>query len=829
MADNDSFDDRDSFGEQSPTSDPWSNPEDAGEFGAEATGGVLDDGAFDGLFNEATPNVSGDTSGESGIPSISGFSDERTDALIVDATGDRTADASAGAGSTSDQSVDREDVLEFLMGRDDDTENPHQSPSVTGDTDVAAAGATDDPWLFPESTNTDFSPPVESPSPDGWSDLGDRSDASEGVLSESGSFAPKDESSVSDPGGHQPASDAVDDSSFAASALDTDSFIGSFSDHTAEQEGSDVFGFSSVAPDADALGAAVMTAVASAGGLAESPPAASAGTVVRPTQSKKKSGGGSLLPAVLGGVLSIPIVIGILWALGKLPNFSRSGGRSGASQSRRLAEGAPSIQTRSLDSLGPTGVQAPRPPSSLDSTEAGQTGEPPLAGLPQDESAADPSEKSSDVSPGGVPSETSLADSQPVTEPVGAGSVDPDDPAMAKNPGNEDDADSVGSPTVPPVTVGLDPAMVAAASIQSDADPVSDDQHPAADSSDSDPFGEPSPMPTMSTSAIAPSMPAIEEPEPLDTLAFDEAAAGAQQALDDLLAVADDDPGRKALLRDWYIALAQVGEEAAKLERVAIERGIPMGASLGSAEHLIAEMVADESVAADMRKVSSIWMRAKSRPSEGIIFPAVMPLEAPRSVGPWWITTLRGSDDPESVVLTVIGREPPSAEAGEQVVVLGVILEGGVIWATECRPFRGVDGSDADEALFGDSLSGDDESSEDAQMQAEPGDPTENPAENSDSTQPEAPAEPGNDTPEKQEPKAPESGEIPSPAEQKKSSPGGDEPKDPEAPAVDAPKADEPSDKGDANASPKDPENEPASQEKPSQPASPTEVDPFTE
>jgi len=516
----------------------------------------------------------------------------------------------------------------------------------------------------------------------------------DGDAEESTFFAEESRGTQSEASGPDPFSEAgpfseADVFAEADAFSGTDAF-GGFSPASADAEGESESAAAELAPVGNGAvgnGAVGIGAVASDG---EGTGGAGDRSRVRPARPKKKGGGpGSIVGVVLGGVLSIPIVIGILWALGRLPDFSSVGRRSSAGAARTVAGSLPSVQNRSLDSLvagGPAPVEAKAPEAGGTTEEEGP--QPPAKAEPMAETVATGPPGPGDVAEEKVPAvpAAASADRPGDSQPSPAASAMKAAPMI---PSASDDAEGPDArPGAPAVngaeSIGLDASVLAAVVPAMPKAGSTPSAEAAVDSGKTDPFGDVFGDGASDTAAGV--RPAVAETEPLDTLAVDEAADAAIGAFDALVEVAADDPGRKGLLRDWYIALARVGEEAARLEGIAIERGSPLGRSLDTAERALTAMVADEAVRADMIRVATVWMRANARPSDGIVFPAVMPAEAtPRSVGPWWMTKLRPSDAPDAPEVTIIARERPTAAAGEAVVVMGVILDGGVIWATQCR------------------------------------------------------------------------------------------------------------------------------------------------
>jgi hypothetical protein len=75
-----------------------------------------------------------------------------------------------------------------------------------------------------------------------------------------------------------------------------------------------------------------------------------------------------------------------------------------------------------------------------------------------------------------------------------------------------------------------------------------------------------------------------------------------------------------------------------------------------------------------------LWLASEKRPSDGAILVAT--LEAVRPVGPWWGGRLTVGGE-TSQRLSFLSRNAPRAEAGETVIVVGVLGESGTIWAVD--------------------------------------------------------------------------------------------------------------------------------------------------
>jgi hypothetical protein len=78
--------------------------------------------------------------------------------------------------------------------------------------------------------------------------------------------------------------------------------------------------------------------------------------------------------------------------------------------------------------------------------------------------------------------------------------------------------------------------------------------------------------------------------------------------------------------------------------------------------------------------LGSMWLASEKRPSDGAILVAT--LEAARPVGPWWGGRLTVGGE-TSQRLSFLSRSAPRAEAGEQVIVVGVLGDPGTIWAVD--------------------------------------------------------------------------------------------------------------------------------------------------
>ena len=179
--------------------------------------------------------------------------------------------------------------------------------------------------------------------------------------------------------------------------------------------------------------------------------------------------------------------------------------------------------------------------------------------------------------------------------------------------------------------------------------------------------------------AVAPSA-----PEPLD-LSQLTAAVKKASAASVMLADLDDpaDPKRKKMLVGWYKSLATVGEELVMLETVAADAGQPLEQVPAAVIELSAQIAANGAIVKDLSKLGKMWL--EKRPSNGVAILAT--LEASRQVGPYWCSQVSLASA-ESRKISIISRTQPLAVTGDQIIVLGVLLDGDVIWSGDCRQLQ---------------------------------------------------------------------------------------------------------------------------------------------
>lgn len=182
-----------------------------------------------------------------------------------------------------------------------------------------------------------------------------------------------------------------------------------------------------------------------------------------------------------------------------------------------------------------------------------------------------------------------------------------------------------------------------------------------------------------------PAPPPAPEPEPLDLAALEAAVGDAVAAHEALATVDQEAPDRKKLLVGWYKRLASVAEQFVLLEKVASDSGRTLDAAPDAVEPIYAAIADDPLVQGDLAKLSGMWLSSKKRPADGAVLLGTF--EGTRQVGPYWSTrlTIAGAD-PRPVA--VISRIEPRGDPGATVLVTGVLFDGDVVWASDCRPLE---------------------------------------------------------------------------------------------------------------------------------------------
>jgi hypothetical protein len=183
--------------------------------------------------------------------------------------------------------------------------------------------------------------------------------------------------------------------------------------------------------------------------------------------------------------------------------------------------------------------------------------------------------------------------------------------------------------------------------------------------------------------AKEPAAPVVPEPAPLDFSGLESAIAKVDASFDELAAVADpEDPARKKLLVGWYKNLAAVAEQMVLLETAAADSSRPLEKTPGQLESVIAKITGNDTVVGDLGRLGGMWLSSKKRPVDGAVLVATF--NGTRQVGPYWSSSITvAGKEPKTVA--IISRREPAVSAGEQVLVTGVVFDGDVLWATDCR------------------------------------------------------------------------------------------------------------------------------------------------
>lgn len=516
-------------------------------------------------------------------------------------------------------------------------DGPHESEFVAAEEEVvvdrpAEEPADDDAFVNAWLTETDEEPASVTPlsvfSPDDHADLGEpETDAAEPAW-------PHDPAAIEIGTGQSGVTSASD---IEAIGFGEEPVV---EDANAAPVEADIIDFGAAA------GAAAVAAASAAGGSSEPVPPPGSSVAAKP---RSRSGLGQLIGVVLGGLMAIPVVLGILIGLMWLgwkdtvgirqwwpkqaafllpPSGTRVGAGGGATQA-----GAPS-----LDDLPAADITA------------AVTEDPPPA-----PAAAEPA---ADETTPVVAAEPVADEPAPMPEPLAAVPAEPAPPPMP-------------DPVSPPVVVDEPPATAAPA--------------PALDALAAVAPPQPAPVPAAEPSSVG-----VVEPEPLDLGGLEAAVADATAAFDAVQAVVDpSDPARRTLLVDWYKQLARVAQELAMLERVAADSGRPLVETPAVAADLGGRVLAAPQLADDLARLARNWLTYSRREGDGVVMPATF--SAARRVGPYWCSRVAIAEaGGASRELSVISRQEPAAVPGDAVVIMGLVMDGGVLWASDVRTAAAV-------------------------------------------------------------------------------------------------------------------------------------------
>lgn len=351
----------------------------------------------------------------------------------------------------------------------------------------------------------------------------------------------------------------------------------------------------------------------------------------QPKKSGKKGGLGQLIGIVLGGALSIPIVIGILIGLMWM-------GRPDPIGLRKWLPGA-SFLLPPARQVARAGNGEPRP-RNLDELSGGASdaGDAPRAPT----NAVEPTSAF-----GGTDGEAAVQAVAAAAVPVGA----------TPPQGDGDDQPSAD-------LLAAIPAMPAP-----DRSPLPPDPIDLAGAGDAAP---------------AAVVPMEAEPEPLDLAQLDLAIDAAAEAEGALVETAEDDPERRRRMVEWYRSLSRVAEELAAVEAVAVESGRPFEEASVRLDTLVTGIALKERLAGDLARLARNWLSFARRDSDGVVLPVTF--HSTRPVGPYWCSkVLIDEADGETREVAIVSRHAPFAELGEQCLVTGVVFDGGTVWAADVR------------------------------------------------------------------------------------------------------------------------------------------------
>lgn len=393
-------------------------------------------------------------------------------------------------------------------------------------------------------------------------------------------------------------------------------------------------------------------------------------------KARRAAGGlGQVAGIVGGGVMSIPIVVGILlWGFQRDPfgaakvlpsfllpqKFRDRGAPSGFPQAPSLDD-ASAQAAQVLEGGAAAGADAAAPDADV-TTVDGDTGDAaaattdqtdPVAAVAVDPPAAEPA-----ADPAAPPVPDMPLDDVAAVPPADASGAPSSEPES--DPGTE--PSSAAEPVVPPADIAalaIEPMEDAA------GDAVTTFESPAA-------------------------------PPSLDFASLDGAVAEAREALALAASVeAIEGPAHDRGLVSWYRSLAGVGSELVTLEAEAVESG---GSWESATERLAAlrdAIAAQPALADDLERLARNWLDYGRRDSEGVILPVTF--ATTRKVGPnWYSTVVLAEADGGAREVAVLSRREPAAVEGDRLLVLGVLVDDGVVYAAEIGPLA----APADEGGF---------------------------------------------------------------------------------------------------------------------------------
>lgn len=623
--------------------DPWADLE------SEGTGGLGEDPSFsvedislDAEFDALMMKSTTDATGEPDSESVAAAG--RASESFVEPTGIASSSDAVGERLESEPPDDDAFVNAWL---NDSPDSPDPSIEEPGEVASLSVFAPDDPAdlgevedALPEAAWTEDPAAIEIGA--GQSSVTPASHIEARGVEDDDAFL------ADDAGEQRVAGSIPQDGSEAEVGESTAAFAAAEADGEGEHHDADVIDFGTAA-----AGAATLAAVAAGGD-----PVAVAVKSGSIDSGKRRKRGllGQLLGVVLGGLLAIPVVLGILIGLMWIGWKDTTGIRTW------MPEQLSFLLPQAASSVGIGGPDL-RSAATLDA----------LAAADQAVSDVEKAESAPAVDAPvatGEPAPAVLTEESTPTEAVASPDLVGEVPAVP--PANDD------------APVPSDAGATAAAA-PSSSDPLA---APPADPSLDDIAAIASPRPVLDQAppVAAVSVPAvIPNPEPLDLGSLEAAVADATAALDAVEAVADPkDPIRKSLLVDWYKRLARVAQELATLEHRAVDSGQPLSATPRVAADVGGRILARADLADDLARLARNWLTYSRRDGDGVVMPGTF--SGARRVGPYWCSRVSIAEaGGASRELSVISRTEPVAVPGDAVVIMGLVMDGGVLWASDLR------------------------------------------------------------------------------------------------------------------------------------------------
>jgi hypothetical protein len=416
-----------------------------------------------------------------------------------------------------------------------------------------------------------------------------------------------------------------------------------------------------------------------------------------PGEPRKRSLVGTLLTVVLAAVIAIPAALyGAIWIstdydfIGMrkwLPGAILPAGKP--ARALAVAPPAPSPATVANDGVPSDGVPsegapsegAPTEPASAEpaTTEVPPAAEPlptasePAADMPAP-AAADTEPREPAIAPPAEPSATEAAPSAPPAEAAAPAEAGPGlTPAVPETPAAADSLPAAELPADKPEDPFAEPA--AGADKPPEEMPAETDVATPAADAPADPFAEPAaaesvpaePAPAEAAAAepeepIGPRSAQVYAPEDVTKAAMDFAAA--DQRLVAAMVAADKNELKKARA-GFFLSLYRFAEVFAAINRAPLE-GQPAEFQQG-----LRQLSSDADRLKELRAYAAKWLAFGKRTTPGIVLAGT--IEATEHIGKLYHLTVKLTDEAPSV--EIVSRDDPRVDVGDEVIVLGAIIE----------------------------------------------------------------------------------------------------------------------------------------------------------